>query len=229
MHIFIVVQPTIETSLWLRFWARSWTKLPFWEFLSPPELWMRIVNSFLTKAHLWGIFLGYYPETLRAVLVLDTLPIYCFERVIPRLFAGIVHSCSTLSKSDLWGIQCNFEGIVGSLVAINCFQCPLLDWYVLEAYFTLHSLDSPCAVDLVVHICYLGKPPLIIPRPLGRLLLSITIHWRERKLIARLVNFLLTSESMQSMSYPLGEAYLKVSLIGWWALLNSNLSLNYAD
>jgi hypothetical protein len=35
-------------------------------------------------------------------------------------------------------------------------------------------------------------------------------------MIARLVNFLLTSESVQLKSYSLGEAYLKVGLPGWW-------------
>jgi hypothetical protein len=36
----------------------------------------------------------------------------------------------------------------------------------------------------------------------------------RKKLIAKLVEFLLTSESVQSMSYSLGEAYFKVGLPG---------------
>jgi hypothetical protein len=52
---------------------------------------------------------------------------------------------------------------------------------------------------------------------------------QERRSIARLMNFLLTSKFVQSMSYSLGEAYLKVSLPGWWVLLNCNLDLNCAS
>jgi hypothetical protein len=37
---------------------------------------------------------------------------------------------------------------------------------------------------------------------------------RERKPIASLVNFLLSSESVQFQPYSLGEAYLKVGLLG---------------
>jgi hypothetical protein len=36
----------------------------------------------------------------------------------------------------------------------------------------------------------------------------------RKKSIARLVNFHLTSKSVQLQSYSLGEAYLKVSLLG---------------
>jgi hypothetical protein len=61
-------------------------------------------------------------------------------------------------------------------------------------------------VDLIAHKCYLCKLTVIIHGPLGRLLLSVTIPCRERKPIARLVSFLLTSESVQLESYYLGEA-----------------------
>jgi hypothetical protein len=50
----------------------------------------------------------------------------------------------------------------------------------------------------------------------------------RKKPIAKLVDFLLTSEFVQSMLYSLGEAYFKVGLPGWWALLNCNLALNCA-
>jgi hypothetical protein len=50
---------------------------------------------------------------------------------------------------------------------------------------------------------------LSIHRPLGCLLLSVTFPCRERKPIARLVNFLLTSESVQLIPYTLCEACLK--------------------
>jgi hypothetical protein len=62
-------------------------------------------------------------------------------------------------------------------------------------------------VVLVAPNNYLCKLIVIVHGPLGRLLLSITIHCRERRLIARLVNFVLTSESVQLKPYSLGEAY----------------------
>jgi hypothetical protein len=62
-------------------------------------------------------------------------------------------------------------------------------------------------VDSVAPKSYLCKLTVIVHGPLGRLLLSVTTPCRERKLIARLVNFLLTSESVQLKSYSLGEAY----------------------
>jgi hypothetical protein len=74
---------------------------------------------------------------------------------------------------------------------------------------------------------YLCKLTVIVHGPLGCLLLSATTYCRERKPIVRLVNFLFTSKSVQSMSYSLGKAYLKVGLLCWWALLNCNHALNY--
>jgi hypothetical protein len=56
------------------------------------------------------------------------------------------------------------------------------------------------------------KLTVIVHGPLGRPLLSVTFPYQERKPIARLVNFLLTSKSVQLKSYSLGEAYLKVGL-----------------
>jgi hypothetical protein len=38
-----------------------------------------------------------------------------------------------------------------------------------------------------------------------------------------MVNFILTSESVQLKPYSLGESYFKVGLPGWWDLLNFNL------
>jgi hypothetical protein len=115
----------------------------------------------------------------------------------------------------------------------------------IELYLAPHPLDLPCVSHALLAIqehlvcgansCCFGhvqmlscKLTMIISEPLGCHLLSITFHCRERKSIARLVNFLLTSESVQLQSYSLGEAYLKVSLPGWWALLNYNLTLNCA-
>jgi hypothetical protein len=74
--------------------------------------------------------------------------------------------------------------------------------------------------------CYLRELNVIIRGPLGCLLLSIIILYWEREPIARVVNFLLISESVQSKSYSLGEACLKVGLLDWWALQNCNHTLN---
>jgi hypothetical protein len=101
----------------------------------------------------------------------------------------------------------------------------------LELYLAPHPLDSPCASHAMLAIqehlvcganscCFSRtqmlpcKQTVIVSRPLGRPPLSVTDHCRERKPIAKLVNFLMTSKSVQLMSYSLGEAYLKVSLSG---------------
>jgi hypothetical protein len=77
---------------------------------------------------------------------------------------------------------------------------------------------------------YLCKLTVIVHEPLGRLLLSVTTSYRERKLTARLVNFLLISEFMQRAIEVVlvGWSLLKVGLPSWWALLNWNLALNCA-
>jgi hypothetical protein len=84
------------------------------------------------------------------------------------------------------------------------------------------------ALTSLTRLCYLlsRKATLEYLWTLGCLLLSVTTPCRERKPIARLVNFLLTFESVQLKSYSLGEACLKVSLPDWWALLNYSLALN---
>jgi hypothetical protein len=51
-------------------------------------------------------------------------------------------------------------------------------------------------VDSVAPKSYLCKLTVIVHGPLEHLLLSVTTHCRESKLIARLVNFFLTSESV---------------------------------
>jgi hypothetical protein len=62
-------------------------------------------------------------------------------------------------------------------------------------------------IDSVISKSYLYKPTVIVHRPLGHLLLSVSTPCRERKLIAGLVNFLLNSESVQLKLNSLGEAY----------------------
>jgi hypothetical protein len=62
-------------------------------------------------------------------------------------------------------------------------------------------------IDLVAPKSYLCKLTVIVHEPFGCLLLSVTTPYRERKLIARLVNFLLTSKSVQLKLYSLGETY----------------------
>jgi hypothetical protein len=84
-------------------------------------------------------------------------------------------------------------------------------------------------VDSIAPVCYLGEPSLSIHGPLGCLLLSITLPCWERRPITRLVNLLLTSESVESKPYSLGKAYLKVGLSSWWALVNCSLSLSCVD
>jgi hypothetical protein len=101
----------------------------------------------------------------------------------------------------------------------------------LGLYLAPHPLDSPYASHALLAIqehlvcgansyCFghaqrlSCKLTMIVSGPLGCPPLSIIDPCRERKLIARLVNFLLTSKSVQLMSYSLGEAYLKVSLSG---------------
>jgi hypothetical protein len=62
-------------------------------------------------------------------------------------------------------------------------------------------------IDSVTSKSYLCKLTMIAHGPLERLLLRVITPYRERKLIARLVNFILTSESVQLNPYILGEAY----------------------
>jgi hypothetical protein len=81
--------------------------------------------------------------------------------------------------------------------------------------------------DSIAPKSYLCKLTMIVHIPLGHLL-SITIPYWKSKLITRLVNFHLTSKSVQLTSYSLCETHLKVGLAGWCALLNYNLALNYA-
>jgi hypothetical protein len=100
-----------------------------------------------------------------------------------------------------------------------------------ELYLAPHPLDSPCASHALLAIqehlvCGANssgfgcaqmlscKLTVIVSGPLGRHLLSITFPCQERKPIARLVNFLLTSESVQLKPYSLGEGGLKVGLPG---------------
>jgi hypothetical protein len=69
-------------------------------------------------------------------------------------------------------------------------------------------------LDSVALNCYHCELTVIVSRPLGRHLLSVSFSCRERKLIARLVNFFLTSESAHLKPHSLGEACLKVCLSG---------------
>jgi hypothetical protein len=69
-------------------------------------------------------------------------------------------------------------------------------------------------LDSVAPNCYHCELTMIVSRPLRRHLLSVSFSCQERKPIARLVNFLLTSESAQLKPHSFGEAYFKVSLPG---------------
>jgi hypothetical protein len=69
-------------------------------------------------------------------------------------------------------------------------------------------------LDSVAPNCYHCELTVIVSRPLGRHLLSVSFPCRERKPITRLVNFFLTSESAYLKPHSLGEACLKVRLSG---------------
>jgi hypothetical protein len=101
----------------------------------------------------------------------------------------------------------------------------------LELYLAPHPMYSPYASHALLAIrehlvcgansCYFGhvqllsgKLTVIVHGPLGCLLLSVTTHCQERKPIDRLINFLLTFESVQLKPYSLGEAYFNVRLPG---------------
>jgi hypothetical protein len=92
-------------------------------------------------------------------------------------------------------------------------------------------LNSPCASHALLatqeHLicgansCCFGHAQMlscilvvIVRGPLGCHLLSVTIPCREGEPIARLMNFLLTSESAQLKPHSCGKAYLKVGLSG---------------
>jgi hypothetical protein len=113
------------------------------------------------------------------------------------------------------------------IIPIGCYQVVIF----LKPLTKLRSFDSPCASDVLLAIkehlvcsanfhcfghtqSYLWKLSVIVDGALGCLFLSVTFSHRERKLIAKLVSFLLTSESMQLKLYSLGEACLKVCLSG---------------
>jgi hypothetical protein len=66
----------------------------------------------------------------------------------------------------------------------------------------------------VVPKSYLWKLTMIVHGSLGCLLLKVTFPCRERKLIARLVNFHLTFESVQLKPYSLAETCLNVGFSG---------------
>jgi hypothetical protein len=108
------------------------------------SLWIPNENRQLPfdKSSSLGDIVVHYPETLQAVLLFETLPIYRLEWAVPRLFSGIAHPCSTSSKSEVFNatLKVSFD----SLAAINWFQWSLIGWYLLEAYIALHSLVTLC-------------------------------------------------------------------------------------
>jgi hypothetical protein len=100
---------------------------------------------------------------------------------------------------------------------------------LLGVYLAVHPLDSSCASHVLLAIkehfvcganshCFGHAPKLSLeancecPWTLRMSSPKCHLPCQERKLITRLVNFLLTSEFMQLKPYSLGEAYLKVGL-----------------
>jgi hypothetical protein len=182
---------------------------------------MSILNPFVMKPHCWGILVDYYTETFQVVLLFETLSLHHFKQVFPRLFAGNPFS-PTLSQSEgtviavLLSIVVNgLSYVVTSLKSIS---------HLVHLFHLVHLM--PCwpssstmfvALTLIVLVTpksYLCELTVIVHGPLGHLLLSVTTPCQERKSIARLVNFLLTSESVQSKPYSIGEVCLKVGLPG---------------
>jgi hypothetical protein len=128
---------------------------------------------------------------------------------------------------------------------LSIIRWPLQSHYLVEVYLTPHSSDSPCASHVLLAIkehlvCGANsrwfncsqmlscKLTMIVHGPLGCLLLSVTFPCRERKLIACLVNFLLTSEFVQ-LKILLGWSLFVGWSPGWWRPLNCNVALNCAD
>jgi hypothetical protein len=63
---------------------------------------MRIANSAWQNIIFRGNLSVHYPETLQAVLLLETLPIFRFKRAIPRLFAGMAHFCQPSARVNVF-------------------------------------------------------------------------------------------------------------------------------
>jgi hypothetical protein len=93
------------------------------------------------------------------------------------------------------------------LVYCICLLHLTLCWLSSSTIFVALTL-----VVLIAPKSYLCKLTMTIYVPLGHLLLSVTIPYRESKPIVSLVNFRLTSKSVQLTPYYLCETHLKVGL-----------------
>jgi hypothetical protein len=202
------------------------------------SLWTLFENRqlCLTQPHSWGRLLFHCPKNLLGHPLVQSLANLSFRASLSKVGCRLPIIANLEPK---WRYT-------DSHVAINRFLWPLVGRYLLEVYLTPHSLNSPCASHALLatqeHLicgansCCFGRAQILsckltvsVSGHLGCLLLSVTIPYWEGEPIARLVNFLLTSKSVHLKSYSLGEACLKVGLPGWWALLNCNVALSYAD
>jgi hypothetical protein len=147
MHLLIILQPTIESSMWLfldgiTFPNKILNQIAFWQISPPFDLPMRIVNStwcnLIIEEDCW--FIIWNPSS--SPLVRDFAP-----SSLQASLSNVVCQYSTLLPTLSQG-----EGTRDSCVAIDRFQWPLLGHYLLEVYLAPHSLDSPCASHIMLAI-----------------------------------------------------------------------------
>jgi hypothetical protein len=93
MHLLVILQPTIESSLWCLFVVITLPSKILNQVatlrISFPQPRMSIVIPFVMKPYRWRRLSDNYAETLHVVLLFETLLLHRFERVFPRLFASI--------------------------------------------------------------------------------------------------------------------------------------------
>jgi hypothetical protein len=148
MHLFIISQPTIATSLWwfpvwwFRFRERPWVKLNFWRNLSSLEFRMRIVTPF-DKPHVWRKFVGSLPWNRSCRLLVWNLADLSSRVSLSKVVCWYSTFLPTLSQS--YYIHYNLEGTCDGRIVINRFQWPLLCHCLIEVYLTPRLLYLPFA------------------------------------------------------------------------------------
>jgi hypothetical protein len=141
MHLFVILQPTIESFLW---WLFVVITLPskvferncaFW-WISPPIEPVWELSTLLDAiSSLWKVVgsLHWNPSSSPLVRYLAASSL---RASLSKVVCWYSTFLPTLSQGD---------GTRDSHVAIDRFQWPLLGHYPLELYLTPHPLDSPCA------------------------------------------------------------------------------------
>jgi hypothetical protein len=193
-----------DSLMGLRFRARFQSKLPFWADFS--SLWPPNENHQLRlmKPYRWGRLLVHYLKTFLEILLFETLPSYLFERAISRLLVGRAHLCQPSARVNV-SVALLKVLVIAMLLSIAFID---ISYVIISLKSTLHLFHW-------IHLVYLtllaikyhlvcganshrfshaqmlsSKLTVIIHGPLGCLLLSVTIPYRERKLIVRLINSL---------------------------------------